>query len=136
MKNTNLLPIVLLVFILNSCQFEKKDPLTPCSKFDQADAHLLALMSEVKSKHKGNPSFIDAFNMEQVYWVQYRDRRLRAIYPKKWDQHYRKKIGKKLFNTCKCQELLRMTERRIEDLQMYLNKEPADQQDCPSKLNE
>ena len=72
----------------------------------------------------------------RVYWIQYRDRRLRAIYPKKWDQHYRKNNGKEVFNPCKCRELLRLSERRIEDLQMYLIGGPADQQDCPSKLNE
>ena len=55
--------------------------------------------------------------MEQVYWIQYRDRRLRAIYPKKWDQHYRKNYGKEVFNPCKCKkELLRLSESRIRGL--------------------
>jgi hypothetical protein len=107
-----------------------------CATFDEIDVKIVALMDEIQIKHKGDRPFLDAFNMEQVYWVQYRDRRLRAIYPKKWDQHYRKNNGKKVFNPCKCRELLRLSERRIEDLQMYLIGGPIDQQDCPSKLNE
>ena len=73
--------------------------------------------------------------MEQVYWIQYRDRRLRAIYPKKWDEHYRNNYGKEVFNHCKCKELLRLSESRLEDLQMYLMNGPDDQQNCPSMLN-
>ena len=128
--------LTLIILILNSCRFEKNNEVDVCATFDEIDAKIVALMDEIQVKHKDDRPFLDAFNMEQVYWVQYRDRRLRAIYPKKWDQHYRKNNGKEVFNPCKCRELLRLSERRIEDLQMYLIGGPADQQDCPSKLNE
>ena len=128
--------LTLIILILNSCRFEKNNEVDVCATFDEIDAKIVALMDEIQIKHKGDRPFIDAFNMEQVYWIQYRDRRLRTIYPKKWDQHYRKNNGKEVFNPCKCRELLRLSERRIEDLQMYLIGGPTDQQDCPSKLNE
>ena len=128
--------LTLIILILNSCWFEKNNEVDVCATFDEIDVKIVALMDEIQIKHKGDRPFIDAFNMEQVYWVQYINRRLRAIYPKKRDQHYRKNNGKEVFNPCKCRELLRLSERRIEDLQMYLIGGPADQQDCPSKLNE
>ena len=106
-----------------------------CKKFDELDTKILSLMDKIEVKHKNDHHFLEAFNMEQVYWIQYRDRRLRAIYPKKWDQHYRKNYGKEVFNPCKCKELLRLSERRMEDLQMYLMNGPADQQNCPSMLS-
>ena len=68
------------------------------------------------------------FNIEIVDYVPY--------IPKNGISIIRKNNGKEVFNPCKCRELLRLSERRIEDLQMYLIGGPADQQDCPSKLNE
>tara|TARA_X000001036_G_scaffold417974_2_gene436410 strand:+ start:268 stop:669 length:402 start_codon:yes stop_codon:yes gene_type:complete len=132
MKNILFLFIILIV---NGCQFEKKNNMDACKKFDELDTKILGLMDKIEVKHKGDRYFLEAFSMEQVYWIQYRDRRLRAIYPKKWDQHYRKNYGKEVFNSCKCKELLRLSERRVEDLQMYLMNGPADQQNCPSMLN-
>ena len=60
-----------------------------CKKFDELDTKILSLMDKIEVKHKNDHHFLEAFNMEQVYWIQYRDRRLRAIYPKKWDRHHR-----------------------------------------------
>ena len=132
MKNIILLFTIL---IINSCKFEKKNNIDACKKFDELDTKILSLMNKIEVKHKNDRHFLEAFNMEQVYWIQYRDRRLRAIYPKKWDQHYRKNYGKEVFNPCKCKELLRLSESRLEDLQMYLMNGPIDQQNCPSMLN-
>jgi hypothetical protein len=57
------------------------------------------------------------------------------MYPRSWDNFYRKKFGRKEFNTCKCQEMVRMAKVRITDLEMYINGSPAGQADCPSMLN-
>ena len=75
--------LTLIILIVNSCRFEKNNEVDVCATFDKIDAKIVALMDEIQVKHKDDRPFLDAFNMEQVYWVQYRDRRLRAIYPKK-----------------------------------------------------
>ena len=71
--------LTLIILILNSCRFEKNNEVDVCATFDEIDAKIVASMDEIQIKHKGDRPFIDAFNMEHVYWVQYRDRRLRAI---------------------------------------------------------
>ncbi|MEM8568371.1 MAG: hypothetical protein AAGF85_18060 [Bacteroidota bacterium] len=116
-----------------SCQ-NKINEADPCTEFDQIDKEMLDLMEEIKTKHRTDAIFLKRFEMERVYWNQYRDRRLRAIYPQDWDTHYRKKFGKEVFNKCKCKELLRMSKNRLIDLKLYVEEGPAEQEKCPSML--
>ncbi len=127
-------PLIILGIV--ACNPEEKDPYTSCTDFDKIDTEMLQLIDQINQKHRNNAAFLDAFNMEQVYWIQYRDRRLRSIYPKNWDTFYRKNYGRDVFNPCKCQELLRLAENRMDDMRMYIDGGPADQADCPSMLNE
>jgi len=136
MKGKTLLLSVILIVQFGCKNQSNADPYAPCTEFDKYDLKMLNLINEIKEKHKEDRLFLTEFRMIQVYWIQYRDRRLRTIYPKNWDQHYRKEIGKDIFNPCKCKELLRLTKNRIEELEMYLKKGPADQAECPSMLNE
>jgi hypothetical protein len=119
-----------------ACSTTNEDPYASCTAFDEVDANMLQLIEQVNQKHVGNKSFLEAFKMEQVYWIQYRDRRIRSMYPKNWDRFYRKNYGRETFNSCKCQELLRLAENRMDDLNMYLVGGPRDQESCPSMLNE
>ncbi|MEQ8237845.1 MAG: hypothetical protein RIA69_01465 [Cyclobacteriaceae bacterium] len=96
---------------------------------------MLTITSQVNEKYSSDKAFLEDFKMEQVFWIQYRDRRLRAMYPRSWDNFYRKKFGREEFNTCKCQEMVRMAKIRIADLEMYINGSDAEQADCPSMLN-
>lgn len=132
MKKTLLL--VTCAFLL-SCQTEKKNGYAVCSDFDGVDAEILSVIDQVNSQNAGDKEFLVAFKSEHLYWIQYRDKRLRSMYPKNWDTYYRKTFGKDVFNPCKCQELLRLSENRLKDLKMYLNGGPSDQKDCPSMLN-
>ena len=51
-----------------------------CKKFDELDTKILNLMDKIEMKHKNDRHFLEAFNMEQVYWIQYRDRRLHLCF--------------------------------------------------------
>jgi Tfp pilus assembly protein PilP len=133
---SKIIGILWMSTIIVGCSGTKSDPYIHCTNFDNLDSEILSLMDQVRSKHKGNRIFLKAFEMEQVYWIQYRDRRLRSIYPLDWSNHYRKKYGKDVFNPCKCKELERLAEKRIEDLEMYIKGGPSNQDDCPSMLNE
>ncbi|MEM7108522.1 MAG: hypothetical protein AAF519_09880 [Bacteroidota bacterium] len=124
------IPIVLIMLACNS----QKEEIDPCTEFDQIDKEMLDLMEEIKTKHRTDAIFLKRFEMERVYWNQYRDRRLRSIYPQDWDTHYRKKFGKEVFNKCKCKELLRMSKNRLIDLKLYVEEGPAEQEECPSML--
>ena len=96
---------------------------------------MLDLITLIKEKHKDSTLFLERFDMSQVYWIQYQNRHLRALYPEDWDRHYRKKYGKEVFNPCKCKELTRMTAARVEELKMFLKGGPDDQKECPSIWN-
>ncbi len=129
------LSIISLVLIIG-CNPESKGTYDACTEFDQLDKEMTLLINDIENKFVGNREFIDAFNMEQVYWIQYRDRRLRSMYPKNWDTYYRKNYGKDVFNPCKCQELLRLANNRMDDLKLYVSGGPEDQESCPSMMNE
>lgn len=134
--------LIILGFAAFSCGggetsvIDSDDPFSICTSFDETDRQMLDLIAEIEQKNAKDKEFQRAFTMEQVYWIQYRDSRLKAIYPKDWSRHYRKNFGEEVFNPCKCLELNRMTLRRIEELNLYLEEGPKDQMDCPSKFND
>jgi hypothetical protein len=127
---------ITLLLLLGACSSNQEDPYAPCTEFDQLDLKMTSIMDEIREKHANNRLFLKAFEMEHVYWIQYRDRRLRAMYPKDWNRYYRKEFGKEVFNSCKCEEYVRSIKIRIKELEMYLNGGPSDQQDCPSMMSE
>ena len=128
--------LLIPVFFIFSCHSISEDTYAVCSTFDENDLMMNDLIREIKEKYKSNRFFGPEFDMEQVYWIQYRDKRLRSIYPYDWNTYYRREYGKEVFNPCKCEELNRMTLRRIKELELYLQGGPSDQKECPSIWNE
>lgn len=127
--------LLILTISLTACSGPSADDSDPCTAFDRADKEMLDLINSIESKFSKDNLFKKRLNMSQVYWIQYRDRHLRALYPEDWDRHYRKKYGKEIFNSCKCQDLTRMTLARIEELKMWVEKGPDNQAKCPSTQN-
>ncbi|MFT6866521.1 MAG: hypothetical protein ACJA08_001352 [Cyclobacteriaceae bacterium] len=130
------LVLIISLLAIVGCRSENKESDIACTDFDKLDIEMMQLIDKIESKFTGNKSFLEAFKMEQVYWIQYRDRRLRSMYPKNWDTHYRKNFGKDVFNPCKCQELLRLANNRMDDLDLYMEGGPQNQKNCPSIMNE
>ena len=120
---------------LLGCSKRYDDPFAICSDFDATDRQMLMLIDDIKSKFSDDNEFLAEFNLEQVYWIQYRDHRLKSLYPKDWNRFYRKNYGKEVFNPCKCHELNRMTLLRIDELNLFLTGGPEGQEDCPSMFN-
>ena len=108
---------------------------TECEKLDILDAEMQQLVKEIKTKYRAEQFFNKRFEMSQVYWIQYRDRHLRALYPLDWNTYYRKEYSAETFNECKCEELNRMTINRIRELVMYLG-ESEKKGKCPSIWNQ
>jgi hypothetical protein len=129
--------MILSIITLIGCTSESdQDPYSACKSFDDTEAEILDLLQKIRDKHSGDRLFLKAFEMEQVYWTQYRERRIRALYPEDWNRVYRKDVGTEVFNNCKCKEYNRLAESRIEDLNYYLEEGPKDQEECPSMLNQ
>ncbi|SNS53480.1 hypothetical protein SAMN05421640_0561 [Ekhidna lutea] len=123
-----------IALTLYSC--DENQPKDACSEFDAVDLEMLNLIDQIKTKHAGNKKFLSSFNMEQVYWVQYRDHHLKSIYPEDWNRHYRELHSKEVFNPCKCKEMIRFTKSRIEELELWLTNGPKGQEECPSLWSE
>lgn len=134
MKLINYALALSLFYLISACN-TTSTPENPCEAFDDLEVQLLDRIEQIKSKHSGDREFLRKLDNEQVYWIQYRNRRLRAMYPEDWDRIYRKQFGKETFNSCKCLEMLRMSENRMEDLAYYLDGAPNGQEDCPSVQN-
>ncbi len=132
------LPLVIALYlclILSACENQPKN-VDPCTEYDQVEKERLDLVASIETKFEKNGFFRKRFTMSQVYWIQYRNRHMRALYPQDWDRQYRKEHGEEVFNTCKCKELTRMTKARISELKMWIEGGPTDQQECPSTWNE
>ena len=121
-------------FIFISCT--EKDPFQACRDFEKKDQEMLDLEEKIKVKYRADKVFIDLFEDTQVHWIQYRIRRVRALYPRDWDKVYREKYGREVFNPCKCEENLRLTSLRVEELKAYLDNRAGDYSECPTVFNE
>ena len=107
-----------------------------CEGFDELAIEQKEMLGLIRAKFNDDKAFIARFNQEQISWIQYQDKRLRTLYSKDWDTHYRKEYGKEVFNGCKCIELIRLSEIRNDDLRKYLEGPDLNQQDCPVRGNE
>ena len=135
-----ILSAIAVSFLLFDCSGpdEKKKPINyteVCEGYDAIDLEMLQVIEQIESTNRGNIKFLERFRDSQIYWIQYKDRHIRALYPEDWDLYYRKNYGKQVFNSCKCKELIRLTELRVQELKWYLEGGPDDQQECPSSWN-
>jgi hypothetical protein len=133
MKNVFFL-FFFLLFI--SCTQQEKDPFQACKDFEKADQEMRELFDEINERYKDDKVFLALFKDAHVRWIQYRIRRVRALYPRDWDRHYREKYGRETFNSCKCKENLRLTQLRVEELSVYLDGNTNEYKDCPVISNE
>jgi len=132
--------LAVLIFV-SSCNSPKKNEEAisykdVCEGYDNIDAEMLLVIEDIEEAFKDDRIFLKRFRDSQIYWTQYQDRHLRALYSKDWDLFYRKNYGKQIFNSCKCKELIRLTSLRVDELKMYLNGGPNNQKECPSAWNQ
>lgn len=141
MKHIIVLLTALLICSCSDNQKDSKQPiidseeiskLDPCSQLDVYDRQMLDLYEEVMVKYKDDFDFINWFKQSQIYWVQYKDRHVKSLYPDKNDS-YKRKYGMQA-NYCKCEEWTRMTKRRIEDIEVFLGKGSDRYKDCPTVI--
>jgi len=103
---------------------------TPCDELDAVDLEMNETLSAVEEKFKQEKIFLAKLKNAQIKWIQYKDRHVDALFPKK--QSFYEKNYKEDYNQCKCREWARLTKLRTEELKSWL-KEGSDN-DCPSSL--
>lgn len=131
----SLKPLLILLTIIMLIACNEQKPKDPCTELDEVDLQMLNMLDSIKTKYKSEELFENRFKLAQVSWTQYRDRHLRALYPKDWDRVYRAENSRELFNSCICKEMSRLTQLRIDELNMYFQGGPGEQQECPSSWN-
>ena len=102
-----------------------------CQQLDQADKKMLAKIDEIKSAYSSDERFLSKLNMSQVYWTQYRDRHVEMLYPRKRKEYKADDWDK--FASCECAEMTLLTNRRINQLDMWLAG-PNPYPDCPTSI--
>lgn len=105
--------------------------LTPCTEFDQLDRKMLDIHEEIKVQYASHENFLKKLRDAQVYWLQYRDRHIRALYPQD-KKKYKEEYGD-TYSQCKCDEMNRLTKLRIIELEIWLNGSDM-HRGCPSSI--
>jgi len=131
----NFISTLICCCILLACNEQKgsEEFETACDEMDAVDLEMTKMVNKISNLHEG--IFKKRLEMSQVYWRQYRNRHLRALYPEDWKRVYAKEVGSEVFNQCKCKEITRMTKNRIKELEMFFEGGPYDQQECPNTWN-
>jgi uncharacterized protein YecT (DUF1311 family) len=125
-----LFSICMMALIISSCN-QNQTQQDSCKQLDAIDKKMLDTYDQIKTAYNTDERFLSKLNMSQVYWVQYRDRHLEALYPLKRKEY--QEGDWENFTECECDEMVRLTKARIETLNMWLSGgNPYDS--CPSSI--
>ena len=93
---------------------------TPCKQLDEIDLRMLNIIKQIEQEYQHDEIFLFAFNDAQIFWTQYRNRQVKAVFPlppKKYDYP----VGE-----CKCEIYRDLTELRVKELQKWIDGVPSD----------
>lgn len=111
--------------VIISCS--KKEELSTCQKFDARDLEMNQLYNQVTLDYADSLKFLKRLKRSQVYWIQYRDAQIKALYPDDKERYGAS------YSECKCQLYLDFTERRIKELSIWIEGVP-EKPDCPNSV--
>jgi len=123
--------LFLPIIILASCNKTNVKYADSCEEFNAIDLQLLNTIESINEKYKREKLFLQHFKNSQIYWIQYRDRQVRALYPLK-KEDYSKQYGES-YGLCKCKELTKLSKIRLKELERWLN-EPNKTAECPNSI--
>lgn len=125
---------LLFAISLTACNQQESDPFKSCDNFNQLASKMEIVIGEIKNKYEGETQFLKRLDNAQVYWLQYKERHMKMLYPEGYDVT-RKKYGREVFNPCKCKELERLFDLRVDELKTFLNGPRKGQEECPTFNN-
>jgi len=121
-------------FVLGLLGCTEKDPYKSCDNFNSLAAEMENVIDKIKIKYASEDLFLRRFDDAQVYWLQYKERHMKMLYPDGYDVT-RKKYGRDTFNPCKCKELERLFTLRVDELETFLSGPRKGQEECPTSNN-
>lgn len=110
-----------------------KEDIDHCKNLDQLDRQMLNTISLIESKYATEKELLRRFGDAQIFWIQYKDRHVRALYPMK-KNYYSDTFGDD-YNQCKCKEWARLTQVRIDEISTWLEGTNT-YKDCPILIQE
>lgn len=126
------LTVVILLFTYGCAE---KKTYEPCDRWNELANEMQVVIGQIQKKYEGETLFLKRLDEAQVYWLQYKERHMKMLYPSGYDVT-RKKYGKEVFNPCKCKELSRLFELRVDELKVFLEGPRKGQEDCPTFNNQ
>lgn len=126
-----ILLLAISIFTLLGCV--EKEEIDYCKNLDKVDREMLNIIGSIENKYNTEKEFLRRFNDAQVFWIQYKDRHVGALYPLKKDL-YTNTYGDK-YNQCKCKEWARLTQMRIDEINVWLSG-PAIYDECPTSISQ
>lgn len=121
-----------ILFMATSCNNNEKQYDNPCDELDAVDLEMLQKLDRIREDYKKEKSFLKRFNEAQIYWIQYKDRHVRALYPEK-KEDYKKNYGMQ-YNYCKCAEYTMLTKARNAELDRWIKPKSSEKEDCPTSV--
>lgn len=122
--------LLMLLIALSSCG-KKSGYENPCKELDAVDLEMLNIHKQIQKEYADDPLFLQKLQDAQVYWIQYKNRHIRSLYPK--DSKFYKKNYDKQYNYCKCAEAARLTVLRVKEMKLWLDGKHSGN-DCPSSI--
>lgn len=124
---------LVLVVILSTaaCTQQNKD-FDHCEELNVVDREMLDIIDQIEEKYKDDQEFLTRFKDAQIYWIQYKDRHVRAMFPYK-KKYYKENFGM-TYNYCKCKEWIRLTKLRNKELRRWLDGPSKEQEECPNSI--
>lgn len=92
-----------------------------CGAFDKVDLEMLNMIAAIEKEYQADKEFIKAFKESQIYWIQYRNRHIKAVYPLS-PKKYNYDVG-----DCKCIIYRDLTLTRISELKKWIDGVPANE---------
>lgn len=131
MKKLSILAILTIGVLGCTSQKSQDFPLSEaCNVLDSVDQEMLTTYQKIEQAYRGNKDFLDKLNMAQVYWIQYRDRHIKSLYPLS-KKEYEPLYGQ-TYRDCRCKENVRLTQLRTKELERWLENEVIE--GCPSSI--
>ena len=105
--------VILFAPALAGCS--EKNELTACQQLDEIDLKMLNIVKQIEQEYQHDEVFIAALKDAQLFWTQYRNRQVKAVFPMS-PKNYDYEIGE-----CKCEIYRDLTGLRVKELQKWLD---------------
>ena len=105
--------VIFLTQTLAGCS--EKTELNACQQLDEIDLKMLNIIKQIEQEYQHDEAFIAALKDAQLFWTQYRNRQVKAVFPLS-PKNYDYEVGE-----CKCEIYRDLTGLRVKELQKWLD---------------